>query len=309
MPGGSVGIGKNKSKSSSMTNQSSNYSKTSTPTNPDWVVNGAQDLVGRIMGAAGQDPSSFVAGVSPLQQHYFGLATGLGSNGMGMIGQAAQNAQAATETAPVSNAEAQTAYQGIGNYLNPYASYVAGNTLSGLDRARTMAQTGAGRDAVLAGQYGGSRQGVVDANLNRDFLGQVGSTLGNIYSGGFNTALGAADADANRAQQTSIFNASARNNAALAAQQAQLQSAGILGGLGQSGVSTLGDAAQAQYGINQAQAQAPLTLLQMLTGAYGALPLGLFQGNAESGTESSSSQTKGKQTGYSVEGSLSFPSK
>lgn len=295
-----LGLGFNKNKSKSTSDTTSSYDKTSTPTNPDWVSALVQGLSGQVGGLAGQDPQSFVAGPSGLQQQQFNLAGQLGPSGAAMIGQANGNAQAATQAAPVTEAQAQTAYQGIGNYLNPFTSYVAGNTLDQLGRARTMAEVGNGRDANLVGGYGGSRQGVVDANLNRDFFSTAGSTLGNLFSGGFNTALGAADADANRAQQTSIFNAAAGNTSALAQQQALLQAAGLQGQLGQFGLGYLADTGATQQGLNQQQAGAPLDVAQLLAQISGTLPLGLFQGSTESGTSVSNTKTKGKQTGLSA---------
>jgi hypothetical protein len=256
---------------------------TMTPNNPQWVTDSSQAFASRIGDLLNQDPRSFVAGAQPLQQQQFGIAQALGSNAQGLVGQSADLARSAADTSPVSHATASTAYGGIGNYLNPFSQYVAGNTLNELGRARDMAQAGNGRDAILAGQYGGSRQGVVDANLNRDFFGQVGNTLGNLYFGGFNTALGASNDDANRAQQTSIFNAGADNTAALAAQQAKLAAAGQLGQLGMGSYDALSGAAQQQYGLAQAQATAPLSTVQQLSSAYGGLPLNLFNGQTTNG--------------------------
>jgi hypothetical protein len=258
-----------------------NATTTVTPSNPEWVTGGVQDLMGKAAALAGQDPHDFFAGATPLVQDYFGLASGLGANGAGLIGQAAQNAQSATQAAPTTDAQAQTAFQGIGDYFNPYLGYVAGNTLNELGRARDLAEAGNGRDAILAGGYGGSRQGVADANLNRDFLTTAGNTLGNLYSGGFNTALGAANQDADRAQQASMFNAAAKNQSALSAQQAALQSAGLLGQLGFQGVGALGGAGDAQQALAQQGAGAPLSVLQQLVAAQGSLPLGLFNGSTQ----------------------------
>lgn len=297
-----------KSKSTSTANQNETYDKAgtsvTTPNAPDFLAKGLEGLGGLFSGLAAGDLGQFVAGPTALQQQQFGLASSAGQSGLGWLNQAADMAGA--QAGPAAHADAQTAYGGIGNYLNPAVDYIAGNTLNELGRARDMAQTGNGRDAVMAGQYGGSRQGVVDANLNRDFLGQAGTALGNIYGSSFNTALGASDADANRAQQTSIFNAGADNTLTALNAGLRQSGAGILAGLGGQGLGFLGDAAGDQYGIANAQAGAPLNSAQAIAAGYGSLPFNLLVGqttnNNENGTSNTSgtSTTKGKTSGFSV---------
>lgn len=87
---------------------------------------------------------------------------------------------------------------GIDNYLNPFMNVVAGNTLADLNRANQMALNSVRGDAVGAKAFGGSRQGIAEAETNRNFFDRAGSTLSNIYSQGFDTAAGLQSADLNR---------------------------------------------------------------------------------------------------------------
>jgi len=299
-----------------------NSTQTMTPNNPQWVTDTIQGLSGNINSLAGQDPKSFFAGPTGLMQGQFDLAGALSPTVSGWLNDAGNLARwaddgyqaaqmQAAQVGPASHATASTAAQNMGSYFNPFTEQVVNSTLDALDRGRQLAQNTNGQSAILAGGYGGSRQGVVDANLNRDFAKQAADAAGQLNLQGFNTAaqLGAGDAD--RQTGVSTFNAGQDNT--LAALQAQLQqqanqsnqgatnqasqfnlqnmlnSAGLLGQLGGMGLDLLGNSAQAQQGIAQQQAQAPLSVLQALTGAAGSLPYGLFQGQTTTGNSTTKS--------------------
>lgn len=119
----------------------------------------------------------------------------------------------------------------IQNYMNPYTQMVAGNTLNDLARANQMALNSVRGDATARGAFGGSRQALAEAETNRNFADRASNTLANLYSQGFDTALGAAQADVANRQQTSLanlgygndaskFGATAFNTASLANQDA-----------------------------------------------------------------------------------------
>lgn len=106
----------------------------------------------------------------------------------------------------------------ISAYMNPYLNEVAGNTLTGLDRARQMVTDNNAAAAVRNGAFGGSRQGVVDAETNRGFFDTASRSLADLYAGGYNAATTLAGQDLARelaAQQ-------ANQQAALAAQAQRL---------------------------------------------------------------------------------------
>lgn len=101
--------------------------------------------------------------------------------------------------AAITGANAMTpAAAGVAANMNPYLQMVAGNTLNDLGRANQMALNQVRGDATARGAFGGSRQALAEAETNRNFIDRAGSTLGSLYAQGFDTALGASQADLNR---------------------------------------------------------------------------------------------------------------
>ena len=152
----------------------------------------------------------------------------------------------------------------IGQFMNPYTGMVTGQALSDLERQRKMQQNQIGAQASSAGAYGGSRHGVAEALTNEAFARQGAQTFGNLQQQGFNTALGAAQAQ----QQAQMGGAAQLGqlgqqafNTSQAIQQQQMQQGLMQQGLQQS----LIDAALGQYagytGSPQAALQAPLAAL------------------------------------------------
>lgn len=82
----------------------------------------------------------------------------------------------------------------ISQFMNPYTSMVTGQTLSDLERQRQMQINELGARATQARAFGGSRQGVAEALTNEAFAREGARTFGNLQQQGFNTALGAAQA-------------------------------------------------------------------------------------------------------------------
>lgn len=111
------------------------------------------------------------------------------SAGMNSINTAAGLTGANANTSSVAN---------IGDYLNPYTDYVAGNTLNELNRANSMALDKTRGDAIANKAFGGSRSGIAEAETNRNFFNTAGNTLGNLYNTAYTNAAGQSSADLNR---------------------------------------------------------------------------------------------------------------
>ena len=156
----------------------------------------------------------------------------------------------------------------IGQFMNPYTSMVTGQTLSDLERQRQMAVNTTGAQATQAGAFGGSRHGVAEALTNEGFARQGAQTFGNLQQQGFNTALGAAQAQQGLqmggAAQLGALGQQAFNTGQAISQQQQQQ------GLMQQGLQqALIDAARGQYaGFTGAPTQA----LALPLAALGATP-------------------------------------
>jgi hypothetical protein len=94
----------------------------------------------------------------------------------------------------------------IGEYMNPFLNLVADNTMADMDRARQMTQMQNADAAARSGAFGGSRQGVLEAETNRGFFDRLGNTLGGLYASGFDTASGLALSDMDRALAAQLAN-------------------------------------------------------------------------------------------------------
>ena len=149
-----------------------------------------------------QLPAYQIAGPPPLQQDAFTMAgtTGVGAgaltSGIGAIG----GAQTLAEQTPTT--------AGLAPYMNPYQSYVTDE----INRQAQMRQNQLGAEAVQSGAFGGARQGVASAELDRARLNQIGLS----QAGGFSQAMGAYQ----RQQQLGV--------------QSGLQAGQAYGGLGQA---------------------------------------------------------------------------
>ena len=128
-------------------------------------------------------PDVRVAGLSGLEQQGLGQAgtTGIGSTttqaGIGSILQAQQGPN-------------------ISQFYNPYQSYV----LDEINRQASMAQNQLAGQAVQAGAFGGGREGVQRAEMERGRLASIGQA----QQTGFNTALGAATQQQQLQAQTGL---------------------------------------------------------------------------------------------------------
>ena len=80
---------------------------------------------------------------------------------------------APTTTAGIGAALQSLTGPNINQFLNPYQSYV----IDEINRQSQMAQNRLGAQAVQAGAFGGGREGVAQAELERARLGQVGQAM------------------------------------------------------------------------------------------------------------------------------------
>lgn len=140
------------------------------------------------------------------------------------------------------------------SFLNPYTDSVVNAGLSDLDRARQIALMNGEDNAISAGAFGGSRQGVADSLTNEAFAKQAADLSANLRSQGFTQAQDIASqlaqTNANQALQVQQLNQAADLN------RTQLSNnvAGSLVDLGLGGAGLLGQAG----GVQQQQQQQAL---------------------------------------------------
>lgn len=89
----------------------------------------------------------------------------------------------------------------ISRFMNPYTQQVTNQTLQNLESQRQTQALNTAAQARRAGAFGGSRHGVADALTNEAFAKQAAQTAANLNMQGYNTALGAAQAQQNLMMQ------------------------------------------------------------------------------------------------------------
>ena len=168
---------------------------------------------------------------------------------------------------------------GIGAYQNPYTDAVVNQSLMDIDRSRQLMQVGNASAATQAGAFGGSRQGVVEAETNRAALDQMARTSAQLRSQGFDTAAGLYGQDLNRGMQAGLANQGAglaaglaNQGAGLQANQQQLQAAGMLGGFGMQQQMTDQMGLDAQRRQFLEQQNAPLQQYALQQGFLSGIP-------------------------------------
>lgn len=130
------------------------------------------------------------AGPGSLQTQYF---EGLGKIGFpGQLGQSftstgAPTIPTASTTGPM---QATTATSGIaGQYMNPYLQNVLQPQLDELRRQAQIEQMQNASRMTKAGAFGGGRQAIMDAELQRNLLNTMGRTIGQGYSTAYDRAM------------------------------------------------------------------------------------------------------------------------
>lgn len=150
---------------------------------------------------------------------------------------------------------------GMGAYQNPYESQVVQTALSDIERSRQLATQQGAAQAARAKAFGGSRQGVAEAETNRAALEQAARTSAQLRAQGFETAGRFAGQDVGYGLQGAQQRlAAAQQLGALTqAQQAgQFTGAGQIGQMGVAGTQSELARAGMLGGFEQAQAQLAL---------------------------------------------------
>lgn len=233
----------------------------------------ALDAYNRALAVADRPYTPFtgemVAGFSPQQQAAFTQFGRAAEAAQPTIGQAQELARS------VGGYQPQTVAQAMQPYQNPYEEAVVTQALGDIERARQIAQTQGAAQATRARAFGGSRQGVAEAETNRAALEQAARTAAQLRSAGFETAAGLGARDIAAAQQ---------------AEAQRLAAATQLGQLGIAQQAALTQGAQGLFGAGGAQQQLeqarledayrqfaeqqnyPLQQLQILQQALGFFP-------------------------------------
>ena len=153
---------------------------------------------------------------------------------------------------PTAYRPSQIAGTSLAPYTNPYESQVVQQTLRDIGTAQEQALNLQGAQAQRAGAFGGSRQGIAEAETRLGYGQQALDAASRLRQQGYQTALGLAGQDVGAQTAAAQFAAQQQASAQaqnLAAQQAamgmRLNAAQQLAGLGQQAFGT-GQAIQQQ---------------------------------------------------------------
>jgi len=171
-------------------------------------------------------------------------------------------------------------------FMDPYRQQVIDETMRQMDRQGAIAGQGLANQAVRSGAFGGEREGIQRAEMQRNLMDQKASTIANLLSQGYSQAqaqaMNAFEQQQGRQMQTG------QQFGSQAAQQAQL---------GQGAAGLYGNLAQNQIGAGQALGQLGVQQAQLGQGAAGQFlqagqQYGNFasQGGALAGQESAINQ-------------------
>jgi hypothetical protein len=155
-------------------------------------------------------------------------------------------------------------------FMDPYRQQVIDETMRQISRQGQIAQQGLSAQAVRAGAFGGEREGVQRAELERGLLEQKASTIANLLSQGYSQAQANAMATFEQQQQRGMQAGQVIGQQA--AQQAQLGqgAAGLYGNLAQNVVAA--GQGLGQLGVEQARlGQSAAGLYQQAAQGYGNL--------------------------------------
>lgn len=103
--------------------------------------------------------------------------------------------------------------QGMSQYQNPFEQQVVDAALGDVERQRQMQINNVGSQATAAGAFGGSRQGVAEAETNRAALDKSAQLAAQLRSQGFTQAADLAGRDIQNRQNVDLANQSANLNA------------------------------------------------------------------------------------------------
>jgi hypothetical protein len=271
-----------------------------------------------------------------------GMAQGAGDTSAvtGLAGTPAQMVDPSIMWSQMPQVTAAAGADSYGRYFNPYLSDVVNTTLKDFDVNAGQTRAQQALDMAGSGAFGGSGAAITQSQTEGQLARARAAADANLRSQGYTASMGYGMQDADRglaAQTTNAGNELARQEANQAAingvntgnadrtlanktasgnlllqalgQQgtAATQMAGIASGAdanSRANVATQLGAGQDQRSIDQERAQAPLTMQDWLVQNFSNLPLSLFHGENQNGTqdttgtETQSGTSNGKTTGF-----------
>jgi hypothetical protein len=150
-------------------------------------------------------------------------------------------------------------------YQNPFQQQVIDTSLADMNRANQMALNNVGAQAQGAGAFGGSRQGVAEAETNRNFANQAAQMTAGLNQAGYQNAQNMAQFDIGN-----NFAAQNQNNANnFAATQNMMGGANQLANLSQQGFDYSNRINENMLNTGNAQQNLIQQIINSANGQYG----------------------------------------
>lgn len=171
------------------------------------------DMLGKTAALTNQPYQTYqgplTAGSSPLQMQAFQGIGGLApSPGLGTAQQTTETAASRALGAAYQPIGGSFTQEGIaGQYMNPYLQQVLQPQLQELNRQAQIQQMQNASRMTKAGAFGGGRQAIMDAELQRNLLQQTGRTTGEAYANAFDKAMAQYNTEQARRAQEAQFGA------------------------------------------------------------------------------------------------------
>lgn len=236
-------------------------------------------------------PKETVEGISGAEQQALDLARqsvaqrpDYLSMGVGSLGQASLTAEQAAQQA--AGATGQFDPSSTQAFMNPYQQQVIDEYTKEMQRQFDISRQGRSAQAIGAGAFGGSREGVLEAEAMTGFQRQLGQGLAGLMSSGYQQAQQAAQqAFENQQRRGQLAAQNLGNIGRLQTGIGQMfgQFAPVASGVAERDVSTLARIGATERGIGQAQRtadyqnllrsyQQPFTAMQFQSGILGGFP-------------------------------------
>lgn len=277
---------------------------------PEWVNQAsqsnyarAQDVANRPYEANPYGGAAGVAGFTPTQEQAFGMLPSVGQY-QGAYGSAQDALTGLLGYNPTQVQAGMVQNRGLPDvdlqkYLNPYTSEVEANTVRQMQQDAAQAQQGIASAAAKGGSFGGSRQAIQQAVQGAQTTKDIGNTVAQLRSAGYDKATAQATADLDRAQKGDLANLANWTDVQKTNVSNQLAAKGLAKGAAdslvaaatagqQSAINTLGQylgvgamqqqqqqkLLDAQSGQWQQQRDYPLEQLNVLLSSLGMSPYG-----------------------------------
>ena len=186
-------------------------------------------------------------------------STGYRPSSMGSLGYGASTI-GQTPTVSAQNVYAgQLSNSNLGAYTNPYEDQVVQQTLSDISGAQEKSLNQMGAQATAAKAFGGSRQGIAEAETRKGFAEQAAQAVSGLRQAGFTQAQQMAQQDIGTAQQAALANQQANLQAGTTTagfgQQTNLSNQAVINAASQFGSSAANQAAAANMAAQNQAAQ------------------------------------------------------